>query len=179
MPTKPNNESDTSMRPTDKLRFCADLMRKQIDLVRQVETRANIVVGLSGASIAFAINKVGSANTTWIPVLISSSTLAIIFALMAFKPPKLFSRHGQTSTVFYHTYITKFSQKSFIKEIKRVTTDIDTTVEQYATETYNIVKYSLQYKKMFAHLAITIFTLGLFATVVVWIIWSAKIKIGK
>jgi len=158
------------MRTGDKLRFCADLMRKQTDLVRQIETRANIVIGLSGAAIAFAINKASTVDHPLVtPVLVGTALLSIVFALMAIKPPRYLSRHGQIPSVFYHTYITRFTQKDFVKEISKVSSRVDLTVEEYAKETFNIVKYSLQFKKRFAHLAITVFTLGIVATVAAWL----------
>jgi hypothetical protein len=171
MPSTSKDAKQDPMRTGDKLRFCVDLMRKQTDLVRQIDMRANIVIGLSGATIAFAVNKVSvSYHPYAIPVLVCTAIVSIALALMAVKPPKFLSRHGQPESIFYHTNITKFTEKEFLKEVRRISSDIDVVVQQYATETYNIVNYSLRYKKQFAHLAASAFTFGLCVTVILWFI---------
>jgi Family of unknown function (DUF5706) len=161
----------SKMLPYDKLFVCSDLLNKQTKLISLIETRANIVIGLSSAAVAFAISGFSPVGHPLVlPVLIITALTSIVFALMAIKPPSIFTWRRQAQSLFYHTHIAKIPRDKYIKELARTLGDTNATVKQYAIEIHNLCEHSIKYKKRFAHIAINIFTIGIFATVLAWII---------
>ena len=150
------------MFPGDKIRFLTDILRKQIDLRNQLESRANVTMGFSATIVAFTMNYFLQGKETIGSVIIMfASMLAILSCLFSLKPPKLFSRKGQRHSVFYHTAITGFSPEKYIETLQKLTQNEKTVIEQYGLEIYNLTKHSIYYKKFFAHLAIQILVIGL------------------
>jgi hypothetical protein len=164
-------ESDNDMRTGDQIKILTDILRKQLDLGKQVESRANVVIGLSGAAIALAITKV-SKYGPWIPVLVAAATISILLSLLAMKPPKFLSRHGQTESLFYHTSIASQSEQEYAKNIAATVKDLDLVIKQYTIEIHNFVTYSLKYKKLFAHTAVMVLIFGMIAAVAVRFVYS-------
>jgi hypothetical protein len=168
---KKHNEANDPLRGGDKMRVCSDLLRKQTELMRQIETRANIVIGLSSTAVVFVVNKSGVAGHPLVlPALIITAFAAILFALMALKPPSFLTKKSQSQSIFYHTAIAKMGREKYEKMVDESLSSTDAAVRQYVIETHNLCEHSIKYKKRFAHISITIFTIGLFATVIAWLI---------
>ncbi|MBI5421283.1 MAG: hypothetical protein HZA35_03160 [Parcubacteria group bacterium] len=153
-------EAENMMRTGDQIRFVTDILRKQIDLGRQIETRANIIIAISGATLTFSLNSLRSGNSPEIFSMAITAALAILFSLMALKPPKILSTKHQRQSVFYHTAIASKTSEEYIDTLKKASESLDDVLSQYGLEIYNVTKYSVLYKKRFAHLAITVLTLG-------------------
>jgi hypothetical protein len=158
------------MFPGDKIRFLTDILRKQIDLRNQLESRANVTMGFSATIVAFTMNYFLQGKETIGSVIIMfASMLAILSSLFSLKPPKLFSRKGQKQSVFYHTAISSVEPDKYIASLQKITSNEKTVIEQYGLEIYNLTKHSIHYKKLFAHLAIQILVVGLIVGTVVTI----------
>ena len=159
------------MFPGDKIRFLTDILRKQIDLRNQLETRANVTMGFSATIVAFTMNYFIQGKETFGSVIIMfASMLAILSSLLSLKPPKLFSRKGQKQSVFYHTAISSVSPEKYISSLQKITSNEKTVIEQYGLEIYNLTKHSIHYKKFFAHIAIQILVVGLIVGTIVTIV---------
>lgn len=150
------------MYPGDKIRFLTDILRKQMDLRNQIESRANVALGFSAASLAFVLNNLMPKGITLSAIIITSaSMLSILSGLLALKPPKFLSRKAQEQSVFYHTAITNNSEKSYLEQIKEICHSEDEVIKQYTLEVYNLTQYSIRFKKFFANLSIQILVIGL------------------
>ena len=159
------------MFPGDKIRFLTDILRKQIDLRNQLETRANVTMGFSATIVAFALNYfIQGKETIGSSIILFAAMLAIISSLLSLKPPKLFSRKGQKQSVFYHTAISSVSPEKYISSLQKITSNEKTVIEQYGLEIYNLTKHSIHYKKFFAHIAIQILVVGLIVGTIVTIV---------
>lgn len=159
------------MYPGDKIRFLTDILRKQIDLRNQIESRANVAIGFSTAVLAFALSQsLQGRGDTGILVISATSILAILCGLLALKPPRLFSKKGQEQSVFYHTAIAEADAQRYSQKLKEVTLDEQKVIEQYAREIHNLTKYSIRLKKLFTNLSIQLLVFGLIVGVLITIL---------
>ncbi len=155
------------MYPGDKIRFLTDLLRKQINLRNQIESRANIAIGFSAAILAFVSNgliqeRINASMT----IITTASTLSILSGLLALKPPKFLSRKAREQSVFYHTAITKKSEADYLLQIRKICDSEEEVVRQYTLEVYNLTRHSIRFKKFFSNLSIQILVIGLIGGVI-------------
>lgn len=162
------------MFPGDKIRFLTDILRKQIDLIRRLESKANFAIGFSAGVLTFTLNfSLQKGMQAGVIIVLISSMLAVLSSLFALKPPKIFSKKGQKESLFYHTAIARHNPEKYIEQLQKTTMQENKVIEQYGLEIYNLAKYSIYYKKLFAHLSIQILVVGLIlgtlVTVLQWV----------
>lgn len=152
----------------DKIRFLSDLLRKQTDLLKQIESRANVAIGFSGVMLSYTMSTLKDGVS--LPALVSMvlALIAIVLGLFALKPPSFISgRVEREQSVFYHTAITKVDHETFSRQIARAFASQENIIKQYTLEVHNLVSHSLTIKKRFAHLSISMVVFGLLVSSVV------------
>lgn len=151
------------MRTGDKIRFMTDILRKQMELMRQIDARASITIAFSGVILTYSINTLrnnASSDRASVFLLIIAAVSAIVLSLFALKPPKFLTKKAQRDSLFYHSAIASHSEGEFNQLVKSTIGNIDGVIDQYALEIYNLVKYSIRFRKFFAHTAITVLGFG-------------------
>ncbi len=87
--------------------------------------------------------------------------ISALVALFAVHPPRFMRKRGQKESLLYNKNISSFSSfKEYAQEIKKVTTDKDAMIEQYAIEIYNLARYYYNPKRKLFHLSRNILIIG-------------------
>ena len=155
-----NNSNEVEM--SDKMRFLSDLLRKQTDLLKQIESRANVAIGFSGVMLTYAMTTLQGGKSLTALMSMVLALIAIVLGLFSLKPPSFISsRERREQSVFYHTAITKVDHETYSRQIEEAFASQENIIKQYALEVHNLVSHSLTIKKRFAHLSISMVVFGL------------------
>jgi hypothetical protein len=163
-------DKKNTMRTGDQIRFVGDVLKKQMNLVRQIERRSNVALGFSGAVLTFALGVGGGSLRPEMTIVMVAAAISVAFCLLSLKPPKLLSKKRQQESLFYHTAIANRQPEQYVAELKGVSEDLDQVLEQYALEIYNLTKHSIILKKRFTHWSVTVLTVGFFLAMLVFIL---------
>lgn len=150
------------------VQFLNGTLNKGSELARHVDTQSNILIGVSSAIFVFAASRFGGNGGWAFRILELSAALTALVALLAVHPPRFMRKRGQVESLLYHKKIAELdSSEAYCQELERVVGNERMIVAQYATEIYNLYKYSYLPKRLLYRTARNILLVGILLSLLV------------
>ena len=153
-------EQRDTMLARDQIKFLADNLTKQIELIKQLETRASMTLAFAGVILIYSLNILKSDSGLGVIVLLISTMISVVFSFMAISVPRFFRKKHQKESVFYHTAISRKKIADYVSEMIQMSKNLNEVLEHYCLEIHNLTFHSIQLKKSFARYAVQILTFG-------------------
>lgn len=131
------------------IRALTGIMEKATSFVRQFDTQANILIGISSgfALLSFSMmqNKIAFKPFA---VLGFFSVLSVFAGLYSVHPPRFMRKKRQQESLLYNKKIGGFpSHAEYGEELIKMFEDRNRFVQEYALEIYNLYKYYYRPKR--------------------------------
>ncbi|MSU74331.1 hypothetical protein EXS57_00960 [Candidatus Kaiserbacteria bacterium] len=158
-----NNNENVPLEPIsgEAIRLLGVMMQKAVAFSNQIDTQANVFIGLNLAVLGFLISyvtKYGSAVTLAELVPQAFAILSLTSATLAIHPPAfLRNRKNDKQSLFYNRTINRLDQASYLTAIENVAADDKKLLEQVSLEIYNMYKYYYSPKRRFLNYAKNLF----------------------
>lgn len=143
--------------------FLNSTSEKIIDTTRNVDNHSNVLLGLSMAFFALALNEMMTSDKLHITLSVVAffSGVSSIIALMSIRPPRFLTKKGQRESLMYTGKIASFkSSKEYSKALQKMLIEDDCFFHEYATEIYNMSKYYYVPKRKLFSISRNIFLFG-------------------
>jgi len=164
METKEKINWDGEFGALERVTFMSDLLSKQVEIRNMLDLRTNIMIGFNSALIVFFASsfKASWADSVFFISAMITVLFSMFFALMALKPSRFSTKHGQIESMFYHHKICSLSEEDYRHEIRGILSDEDKIYDTYIREIYNLTKYSNVPRKHFLNISIRFLLYGMF-----------------
>lgn len=143
--------------------FLNSTSEKIIDTTRNVDSHSNVLLGLSMAVFALALNEMMASDKLHLTLSVVAffSGLSSIIALMSIRPPRILTKRGQRESLMYTGKISSFkSSKEYSKALRKSLSNDDCFFHEYAMEIYNLSRYYYIPKRRLFSLSRNIFLFG-------------------
>jgi hypothetical protein len=169
---KKNLDQGSDINDSLLITFLAGSLNKSADHVRHFDTQTNILIAIGLAILAFSVSQLNNFDIQ-IPmyILIISSVISIFFALYSVHPPKFMRKRGQEESLFYNKKIIDFvDSQTYAEEIKKISTDKNLLIKNYATEVYNLYKYYYRPKRKLFKISRDVLLLGIIFSIASYLV---------
>lgn len=132
------------------IRAMTGIMDKATAFVRQFDTQANILVGISSGITFLSISILQDIS---VPapfyVLGLFSALSVLVGLYSIHPPRYMRKKRQAESLIYNKKVTSFpTHLEYSEELIKMLEDRNKFIREYALEVYNLYKYYYRPKRM-------------------------------
>ncbi len=160
--------------------FLNSTSEKIIDTTRNVDSHANVLLGLGMAVFALAINEMMTSEKLHITFSLIAffSGVSSIVALLAIRPPRFLIKKGQKESLMYTREIASFeSSEKYAQALKKTVSSDDSLFNEFATEIYNLSRYYYLPKRKLFSLSRNIFLFGVVLSLFVLLL-EVKFKLN-
>jgi hypothetical protein len=168
-----NKRNPTENLESDLL-FLTTNLEKATHFLRHVDMQANILIGVCSGLFIFAISLEPAVRSTEyaLNVLAVFSALSALFSLVAVHPPRFLRKQGQKESIMYHRAVSRHATSTdYGRTLIKLLGDRTAITQQYATEIYNIYKYTYGPKRTFFNLGKNLLLVGVFASLVTFVVF--------
>lgn len=156
----PFDEVLPSLMRSNMLRM---VLTKHIELNKAADMKANMLMTAASIIIAIIVSTFQKTNNvTGLSILLISSLLAVIFAILVIIP-KPYHKKSKSKHLLYFRSFNKMSEEKYIQEMTKMMEKKKNIYEQYIRDIYQYGSVTLTQKYRLLTIGLMLFLLGLTA----------------
>jgi len=171
MPVKKQNKTSNIPTTEAEVAVLVGILEKITNFSQQLDTQANIIIGLSLAIFVFATSSFQSGNVQpYSFVLAMFAGVSALVGLLVMHPPKFMRRPSKDQSLMFIKHIADSKDaESYARSLKKVISSREETIRQYGLEIYNMSTRYYQPKKKLFNLSKSILLTGIAVSLTIFL----------